>query len=268
LALPKSALTLRRQHPTSYSVTWERSPILRGGRGSHHLTPIRDVGGQEESCGADVLQAGSPMRLLPELEHPCDFANPDAIFTRSDVHTMPAEPCERTGAALEGDRSRVHVRSVFVDQSVHVLLGEESVAVVADIDDLELSLSAPPKVSRVFTNVPDGHRAPVAVKLTSRVLKLTFSLIVNGSGGAACAAGVPKASSAPAVTKVTASFLIMDAPEPRPIQVPDVASVIDHEAITRQPRPARRAKFFVGSRPRYPTLADNRRRSLRRSTRE
>jgi hypothetical protein len=49
--------------------------------------------------------------------------------------------------------------------------------------------------------------------------------MVNGSGGAACAAGAVKASSAPAAMNVPTSFLIMDLP---PKSRPILLARVDH----------------------------------------
>ena len=62
----------------------------------------------------------------------------------------------------------------------------------------ELSLRPPPTANNSSTNVPEGHNAPVAVKVGgSWLLKSMVSVMVNGSDGAASAAGAAMTSSAP-----------------------------------------------------------------------
>ena len=150
--------------------------------------------GQGCSGGGDALQAGIPKQLLAELEYARDFADRGAICgARSVVHAMPAEPGERAGATLKGDRSSVRERPVFVEQQ-HVLLGKEGIARVVVTGDrsnrirtLSLGMGelAPPSAWTSSAKVPDGHRAPVAVKVNSPALLSMFSVMVNGSGGAA-----------------------------------------------------------------------------------
>ena len=59
------------------------------------------------------------------------------------------------------------------------------------------------------SNVPVGHNVPVAVKVNSRPIPSMVSVIVNGSGGAASAAGDPNATNAPTATIVPISVLIL-----------------------------------------------------------
>src|SRR5215216_2266717 len=82
------------------------------------------------------------MKLLPELEHARDIADCGAFSARqSVVNAVTAELGEGAGTTVQGDRSSAG--SVFIDE--HMLLSQESVAVVTDIDgpNLEVGFRVP-----------------------------------------------------------------------------------------------------------------------------